>query len=313
MNGGKRMSVYGRFKLVKEDIDNELPIVYFVEKITPSSLVAIYKALGVTLPDPVGIKISTGEMGGNNYLKPMLIKDLAKYVKGTILECNTAYEGKRNTSKDHWETIRAHGFSDIAPCDIMDENGEISIPVQNGYHLKENIIGSHAKNYNSIIMLSHVKGHAMAGFGGALKNMSIGMASSNGKVQIHTGGKYSDPKKIFDKEVHTPFLESMVDADSSIMDLYGRDNIVYINIANNLSVDCDCDSNPDLPCMNDIGIYASKDPVAVDQVFIDAIYSSGDEGKYKMIERIESRNGLRTIECAEEKGLGSRKYQLVRI
>lgn len=306
------MGIYGN--IIKEDIMTASePIVYFTDIITPQSLVQIYKALGVTLPETVGVKISTGELGGHNFLNPQLIKELVTYVNGTIVECNTAYQGKRTKSQDYWITIKKHGFSDIATCDIMDEAGEASIPVANGYHLKENIVGSHIGNYKSILMLSHAKGHAMAGFGGALKNMSIGMASSKGKVLIHTGGKYIDPERIFDKEVHTDFLESMVDADSSIMNYFGRENIVYINVANNISVDCDCDANPELPCMKDIGIFASKDPVAVDQAFIDAINESEDEGKYKMIERIRSRNGLHILECAEKKGLGSRKYRLVNV
>lgn len=286
--------------------------VYFTNKITPESLIKIYKAMNATLKGKVAIKISTGEPGGHNFLNPNLIKDLVQELKGTIVECNVAYPGRRKTNENHWETIEEHGFKAIAPCDIMDEEEEIAIPVINGKHLKENYVGGHLKNYNSILMLSHFKGHAMGGFGGALKNMSIGVASSRGKILIHTAGK----SEIFEDAFTTnqdSFLESMADADKSVMDFMGKENIVYISVANKLSVDCDCDSNPHDPEMEDIGVFASADPVALDQACVDAVYNSPDEGKSALIERMESRNGIHTIEAATELGLGLREYQIINI
>ena len=230
-------------------------------------------------------------------------------LKGTIVECNTAYEGRRNTSRAHWETIRDHGFAAIAPCDILDEDGHMPLPVTGGYHLKENYVGSHLQNYDSMLMLSHFKGHAMGGFGGALKNMSIGLASSYGKIWIHSSGTSTRFEDVFTAD-HDSFLESMADADRSVMDYMGRENIVYINVANRLSVDCDCDAHPHDPEMKDIGIFASADPVALDQACVDAVYASEDEGKAALIERMESRNGIHTVEAAETLGLGSRGYEL---
>lgn len=292
-----------------EETNSSSSTVFFTKDISTESLVHIYHALRHPMRGNVGIKISTGEYGGNNYLKPELIKDLVEEVNGTIIECNTAYNGSRNTFKSHKDTIKKHGFTKITNVDLMDETGNLSIPVKNGYHLKENILGKSITNYNSIIMLSHFKGHMMAGYGGALKNMSIGMASAKGKINIHTAGKGGDMMKADRNE----FLESMVDADSSVMDFMDPDNIIYINVANNLSVDCDCDPHPHKPEIADIGIFASLDPVAVDQACIDAIYNLKDPKKKSLIQRIESRNGLHILECAEEKKLGSRKYNLVNI
>lgn len=284
-------------------------IVYFTKYITPYSLIKIFKALGKEMKGNVAVKISTGELGGHNFLHPLLIKDLVEYVNGTIVECNTAYKGHRNTTEDHWTTIRTHGFCDIARVDLMDEEGDFEIPVYNGYHLSSNLVGTHLKNYDSMIMLSHFKGHTMAGYGGALKNMSIGVSSSRGKLLIHTAGAGGDMMAA-DRD---KFLESMVDADQSVMDYMGRENIIYINVANNLSVDCDCDAHPEEPKISDIGIFASLDPVAVDQACIDAVYSHNNPEKKDLIERIESRNGTHTIDCAEAHGLGSTKYTLVSI
>ena len=284
--------------------------VYFTQEITPESLLKIYHAMGVTLNGKIGVKISTGEPGGHNFLNPNLIKNLVQEIQGTIIECNTAYPGKRNTSKDHWQTIDAHGFSQITLCDIMDDKNEIAIPVIAGKHLKENYVGETIKNYNAILMLSHFKGHAMGGFGGALKNMSIGMASSQGKTLIHTAGKSELFKDVFTADQDS-FLEAMADADKSVIDFMGKDNIVYINVANKLSVDCDCDSNPAEPKMADIGIFASLDPVALDQACVDAVYNSADAGKKYLIERLESRNAIHIIEAAIDLGLGQREYQIV--
>ncbi len=286
-----------------------MSIVYFTNQITSESLIAIYQSLGVSLRGKIAVKISSGEPGGHNYLQPALIGPLVRKLGGTIVECNTAYEGKRSDSKAHWQAIRDHGFLLIASCDIMDEFGEFAIPVTGGKHLTNNYVGSHLKNYDSMLMLSHFKGHLMGGFGGALKNMSIGVASAHGKAVIHGAG---DPEKLWTAD-HDSFLESMAEADQSVMNHMGRENIVYINVANRLSVDCDCDSNPHEPEMEDIGIFASLDPVAVDQACVDAVYASPDAGKAALIERMETRNAIHTVETAAALGLGSREYELVAI
>ena len=288
--------------------------VYFTKEITPQSLIKIYEALDKELTGKVAVKISTGEPGGHNFLNPQLIKDLVQKLNGTIVECNTAYAGRRNSTEEHWKAIKEHGFMDIAKVDIMDEEGDIAIPVENGIHLKENYVGAHLENYNSMLMLSHFKGHAMGGFGGALKNMSIGVASSEGKTWIHTAGKTRKPSELWDNlpEEQNFFLESMAEADKSVID-YMKGNILYINVMNNLSIDCDCDSNPEDPCMKDIGITASLDPVACDKASLDLVYNSNDSGRNHFIERVESRNGIRTIEHAEELGIGSQRYELINI
>ena len=285
--------------------------VYFTKDISPAGLKKAYDALGVTLKDKVAVKISTGEPGGHNFLSPDLIKDLVSQIQGTIVECNTAYEGRRNTSAEHWKTFEEHGFTAIAPCDLMDEEGDMALPVENGFHLKENYLGAHLANYGSMLMLSHFKGHAMGGFGGALKNMSIGVASAHGKQWIHTSGSGDNSFDALMNADHDSFLESMADADESVMRYMGRENIVYVNVANKLSVDCDCDAHPSEPEMADIGIFASLDPVAIDQACVDAVYASPDPGKAALIERMESRNGIHTVEAAASLGLGSRAYELV--
>lgn len=287
--------------------------VYFTKDISPEGLKKAYEALGVRLKGKVAVKISTGEPGGHNFLQPALIRDLVAQLEGTIVECNTAYEGGRNTTQAHWQTFRDHGFLDIAPCDLLDEEGELALPVAGGYHLKENYVGDHIDRYGSMVMLSHFKGHAMGGFGGALKNMSIGVASAHGKGHIHcSGGPCGGLEDILEAD-HDAFLESMADADRSVMDYLGRENIVYINVANRLSVDCDCSAAPEEPEMADLGIFASLDPVAVDQACVDAVYNSPDPGKAALIERMESRNGIHTVEAAAALGLGSRAYELVEL
>jgi len=290
-----------------EERTMEKATVYFTRDISPAGLMKAYRALGVTLKGKVAVKISTGEPGGHNFLQPALIRELVQSLEGTIVECNTAYEGRRNTTGEHWKAIEEHGFPQIAPCDIMDEDGEMSIPITGGKHLTENFVGAHLKNYGSILMLSHFKGHMMGGFGGALKNMSIGIASSHGKAHIHGVGV---PEDIWTAD-HDSFLECMAEADKAVMDYMGRENIVYVNIANRLSVDCDCDSNPHEPEMADIGIFASTDPVAIDQACVDAVYASPDPGKAALIERMESRHGIHTVETAAGLGLGSREYEIV--
>jgi len=291
----------------------EKATVYFTEELTAEALQKIYHALGVSLKGKVAVKISTGEPGGHNFLQPALIQPLVQELKGTIVECNTAYEGRRNTTAAHWETMREHGFMDIAPCDIMDEDGDISIPVTGGRQLRENFVGAHIDNYDSILMLSHFKGHPMGGLGGALKNMSIGIASARGKQWIHTSGSGETSFEALMTADHNSFLESMADACQAVIAHKGAENIVYINVANRLSVDCDCCAAPAEPEMADIGIFASLDPVAVDQACIDAVYNSPDPGKAALIERMESRSGIHTIEAAAALGLGSREYEIVRI
>lgn len=288
--------------------------VYFTKDLSAEGLIKIYNALGKALRGKVAVKISTGEPGGHNFLNPKLIKPLVNNINGTIVECCTAYRGKRFEVVDHWQTFKDHGFTAIAPCDVMDEDGEIEIPVSKlGKHLGgRNIVGSHLQNYDSMLMLSHFKGHMMGGFGGALKNMSIGVASRNGKAWIHSVGRTTDPDKMWSLiEDQDGFLESMAEACSGVMDYMGRDNIVYINVANNLSIDCDCDSNPHAPEMEDIGIFASCDPVALDQCCYDQIINSPDKGKTSLVNRMLEKHAIHTVEEAERLGLGLRSYKIV--
>jgi len=285
--------------------------VYFTSEITSESLIKIYEALGSELKGKVAVKISTGEPGGHNFLSPDLIKGLVQKLNGTIVECNTAYAGRRNTTEAHLETVKEHGFTAIADVDIMDSTGDMEIPVSGGKHINVNYVGKNLANYDSMLMLSHFKGHAMGGFGGALKNMSIGVCSASGKTWLHSAGKVKDPAVIWKNTApQDDFLESMAEADKSVIE-YMKGNILYINVVNNLSVDCDCDSNPEEPCMADIGILASTDPVALDQACLDLIYKSTDPGRNHMIERIETRNGAHTIDYAEQIGVGSKEYELV--
>lgn len=286
--------------------------VYFTKDISPAGLKKIYDALGVTLQGKVAVKISTGEPGGHNFLSPDLIKDLVRQINGTIVECNTAYEGRRNTSAAHWKTFEEHGFTAIAPCDILDEEGDMPVPVEHGLHLKENFVGAHLANYDSMLILSHFKGHAMGGFGGALKNISIGIASTHGKTNIHTAGVTTEAAELFNNlPPQDHFLESMADACKAVISHKGAENMLYINVANRLSVDCDCDSHPAEPEMADLGIFASTDPVAVDQACYDAVVNSPDPGKKALIERMNSRHGIHTVEAAAQHGLGSREYEIV--
>lgn len=287
--------------------------VFFTKTITPESLVNIYKALGRELRGKVAVKISTGEPGGHNFLQPSLIAPLVQKLQGTIVECNTAYEGRRNTSEAHWQTFKDHGFAAIASCDLMDEEGELVLPVRNGRQLKENYVGSHLANYDSMLVLSHFKGHAMGGFGGALKNVAIGIASARGKGYIHCNGNPCSSLDDMFAADHDSFLESMADANSAVMDYLGTRNMAYINVANRLSIDCDCDANPHDPEMADIGIFASLDPVAIDQACVDAVYASSDPGKAALIERMESLNGIHTVEAAAALGLGTREYETIEL
>lgn len=290
--------------------------VYFTKEITPTSLIKIYEALGVTLTGKVGIKISSGEKGSINYLKPELIKDLVQKLNGTIIECNTAYPGARNIKEEHMQVLEEHGFTSIAPVDIMDEDGEMPLIVTEGKHLTTDLVGSHITWYDSILNLAHFKGHAMGGFGGVIKNQSIGMASRNGKAQIHSVGYTTDPDDCWNHISNQDgFLESMAEAAKAVKDYFEMQNkpILYIDVMNNISVDCDCDANQKEPVMKDIGILASTDPVAVDQACIDLIWKSDDVGKDKLIKRIDSRNGRHILAYSEEIGLGNREYELINI
>ena len=294
----------------------EKSIVYFTKKITPESLTRIYEKLGVDLKGKIGVKVSTGERGSKGYLKADLIGPFVKKLNGTILECNTAYPGARNTKEDHLKVAEEHGFTSFADVDIMDGDGEFKIPVKNGKHLEYDIIGENFKNYDSIINLAHGKGHAMGGFGANLKNQSIGIASRNGKAYIHSCGKTSDPNECWNVEYEQKdFIESMAEAAKAVSD-YLKDNnkqIVYITVMNAISVDCDCDCNQTDPVMEDLGIVASLDPVANDQAFIDMLWNSTDPGHVKMMERVDRQEGRHITEYAEELGLGSTDYELVEI
>ncbi len=293
------------------DAADATPKVYMMEEITSDNLIKIYEALGREATGRVAVKISTGEPGGNNFLQPSLIAPLVHKVNGTIVECNTAYNGKRSSTEEHLKAAEDHGFTAIAPVDIMDAEGETALPVVGGEHLKEDFVGSHYPGYDFTIILSHFKGHAMGGFGGAIKNMSIGIASSGGKAWIHTAGKTKTDmwNNLPDQD---DFLESMAEAAKAVADHCG-DKILYISVANNLSVDCDCSSHPEDPRMGDIGILASLDPVALDKACTDLVRASEDHGKIHLIERIDSRHGMHTLEHAEAIGLGSQSYELVRL
>lgn len=282
--------------------------VYFTREITPEAIVRLYDALGVELPGKVAVKVHSGEVGNQNFLRPDFMEPMVSKVQGTIVECNTAYEGKRNTTKAHWETMKLHGWTEIADVDILDEDGDLELPVHGGKCIDKNFVGSHMKNYDSLLVLSHFKGHPMGGFGGALKNISIGLASAHGKAYIHGAGK---PEEMWSAD-HDSFLASMADASKTIVEYFGK-KIAFVNVMKNMSVDCDCCAVAEDPAIGDIGILASLDPVALDQACLDLVYASDDPGKPHLLERIESRNGAYTVEVAEEIGVGSRKYELVEL
>lgn len=290
--------------------ENEnVPKVYMFKEISSPNLVKIYEALGREAKGKVAVKLSTGEPGGHNFLQPALIKELVQKIDGTIVECNTAYGGGRAKTADHLKAAEDHGFTAIAPVVIMDAEGETELPLKGGKHLKKDIVGKDYLNYDFTVVLSHFKGHAMGGFGGAIKNMSIGIASSNGKRYIHSAGASTSS---WGSPAQDDFLESMAEAAKAVADHCG-DNILYISVANNLSVDCDCDSSPEDPKMGDIGILASLDPVALDKACTDLVRASEDHGKIHLIERIDSRHGMHTLDHAEAIGLGSQQYELVKL
>lgn len=303
-------------KDANEEVKAE-PKVYFTSDISPEGLVKVYEALGVEAHGNVAVKISTGEPGGKNYLKPELIGKLVQSVDGTIVECNTAYKGRRFSSEEHLKAAREHGFFDIANVDIMDTDGEIKLPVQDTTHLKYNLVGKNIENYDFMINLAHFKGHAMGGFGGVLKNQSIGVASRNGKAYIHSVGNTESPDEMWGfTGDQIGFLESMAAAAQSVHEYFGEGNIVYINVMNNMSIDCDCDAHPADPLLKDVGILASTDPVALDQACLDIVFNiEPEEGNDNgpLLERIKTRHGTHIVDYAEKIGLGSKSYELVNL
>lgn len=286
--------------------------VYFTKDISSKGLVKIYEALGKELVGNVAVKLHSGEKGNQNYMHPEFVKNLIERVNGTVVECNTAYEGERNTTEKHTKLMENHGWSKYFNVDILDSDAEMTLECPNGITIKKNIVGEKMKNYDSMLVLSHFKGHPMGGFGGALKNISIGLASSEGKSYIHTGGKEHASFDELMSADQNAFLTSMADAASTITEYY-KNKIAYINAMVNMSVDCDCCSVAEDPCMKDVGLLASLDPVAIDQACIDLVYNSTDTGKEKLIERIESRNGLLILESASKLGIGKREYELINI
>lgn len=286
--------------------------VYFIKEITPENIIKIYEAVGKKLEGNVAVKMHSGEKGNQNYLRPEFVQDIVKHVNGTVVECNTAYEGARNTTEKHRKLIEEHEWTKYFPFDLLDAEGpDMELDIPNGKVLKKNYVGKNLANYDSLLVLSHFKGHAMGGYGGALKQLSIGCASSAGKTLIHTAGVTNDQYQLFDNlPEQDKFLEAMADAASSVVK-YFNGNAVYINVMKNISRDCDCDGNASAPCMKDIGILASLDPVAIDQACLDLVYQSTDPGKDKLIERIESLHGVHTVEAASDLGVGSREYEFI--
>ena len=290
--------------------------VYFIKEITPENLIKIYKALGVELPGKVGVKVSTGEAGAKGYLKADLIAPFVKSLNGTIVECNTAYGGKRNTVKDHMKVAEDHGFTSFAKVDILDADGDFKIPFEKGKHLKYDLVGKHFNDYDSFVNLAHGKGHIMGGFGANLKNQSIGFASRKGKAYIHSCGKTTSTRLCWiSKHEQIDFIHSMAEAATAVADYLKEQGkpIVYITVMNAISLSCDCDAEQDDPVMSDLGIVASLDPVANDQAFIDMVWASKEPGAADLRERIDSRLGREILPYAEELGLGSREYELVEL
>ena len=283
--------------------------VYFSRTITPDTVLRLYKLVGKELPGKVAVKVHSGEKGNQNFLHPDFWKEIIDYVGGTVVECNTAYEGARNTTPKHLALLEDHGWNRYFTVDLLDAQGpDLELPIPGGKVIHKNFVGKDIANYDSMLVLSHFKGHPMGGYGGALKQLSIGVASSYGKAYIHGAG---DPKQIWTAD-HDSFLESMADAASSVVD-YFQGNAVYINVMKNMSVDCDCCAVAEDPCLADMGVLASTDPVAIDQACIDLVYGCDDPGKAHFLERVESRNGVHTIESAAALGIGSREYELVEV
>lgn len=291
------------------------PTVFFSREITPEKVLELYRALGRELPGRVAVKVHSGEEGNQNFLPPELWKDVVKAVNGTVVECNTAYEGSRNYTEQHRRLLRKHGWSAAFDVDILDAEGpDLELPIPNGTVLKKDIVGRDIENYDSMLVLSHFKGHPMGGYGGALKQLSIGCASTAGKAWIHSGGTTADQTECWDNlPPQDVFLAAMADAASAVAERF-HGSMAFVNVMKNLSVDCDCCAVAEDPCMKDVGILASLDPVAVDQACIDLVYAAADDpGRKHFIERVESRHGVRTIECAAALGVGSREYKLVEL
>ena len=283
--------------------------VFFSRTITPEKVLELYKKLGKELSGKVAVKVHSGEKGNQNFLKPDFWKPVIEYVNGTVTECNTAYDGERNTTDKHLKLISYHGWNQYFDVDLLDAEGpDLKLSIPDGKIIKENYVGKNITNYDSMLVLSHFKGHPMGGYGGAIKQLSIGVASSYGKAYIHGAGV---PENIWTAD-HDSFLEAMADAAKSVVE-YFNGNIIYVNVMKNMSVDCDCCAKAEDPCIADIGILVSDDPIAIDQACIDLVYASSDPGKPHLIERIESRNGVHTIEAAAELGYGTREYELVEI
>ena len=281
--------------------------IYFSPTITPEKVLELFQMIEKPLPGKVAIKLHSGEKGNQNFLKPEFWRPIIDHVGGTVVECNTAYDGERNTSEKHLKLLSHHGWNQYFSVDLLDEEGpDLELPISNGKQISKNYVGKNLANYDSMLVLSHFKGHPMGGYGGALKQLSIGVASSFGKAYIHGAG---EPEKIWTAD-HDAFLESMADAAGSMID-YFQGNLIYVNVMKNMSVDCDCCAEAEDPCMKDIGILVSTDPIAIDQACIDLVYAANDPGKPHLLERIESRNGIHTIEAAEALGYGSREYQLI--
>lgn len=288
--------------------------VYFTKEITPEAMIKLYEKLGVKLPGKVAVKLHSGEEGNQNYLRPEFVKPMVEYVNGTVVECNTAYDGARNTTEKHKKLLEEHNWNKYFNVDLMDEEAPDKVlPIPNGKRLKEDFVGKHIDNYDSMLVLSHFKGHPMGGYGGALKQLSIGCASSEGKSWIHSAGQSKDQYAIWDNlPEQDAFLESMADAASAVHNHF-KGNIVYINVMKNMSVDCDCCAVAEDPCMKDIGILASTDPIAIDQACIDLVKNSDDPGKEHFLERVNSRNGTHTIDAAAELGFGTKEYELINV
>ena len=282
--------------------------VYFTKDITPENIIRMYETLGLELPGKVAVKVHSGEVGNQNFIRPPFYKDMVAKVGGTIVECNTAYAGKRNTTEAHLETMKLHGWTEIAEVDILDAEEDMCLPIEGGKVIDKNYVGANMKNYDSMLVLTHFKGHPMGGFGGSLKNISIGLASAFGKAYIHGAG---EPEKIWTAD-HDSFIRSMADASKSIVEFF-KGKMVFINTMNNMSVDCDCCAVAEDPCMKDIGILASLDPVALDKACVDLVYASEDPGRDHLVERIESRHGTLIIDTAAEIGIGSTEYELIEI
>lgn len=283
--------------------------VYFSKTITPEKVLELYQIMGKTLSGKVAVKLHSGEKGNQNFLGPDFWKPVIDYVNGTVVECNTAYEGARNTTQKHQKLLEEHGWSKYFAVDLLDAEGpDLKLEYPNGKVIQKNYVGKNIANYDSMLVLSHFKGHPMGGYGGAIKQLSIGVASSYGKAYIHGAG---EPANIWTSD-HDSFLESMADAAGSVVD-YFKGNVVYVNVMKNMSVDCDCCAVAEDPCIKDIGILISTDPIAIDQACIDLVYNCSDEGKHHLIERIESRNGIHTIESAAALGYGTREYNLIEV